>query len=404
MELERIVNLMVKNKGTLNKKDALDMKMFPEDSIKPIFSAAAEKALEQEDLDSASSFLYQGKIWDKMLKLGKKYFSRINKKDREIGKNFLVTLMHHDKLPKNLSIELGNDILRNEEHSRYMAAMAFKAGNALKRAEEVAYELLGEGDFEDGLRFLSITGKDLSNAELQKYANIALENERYEDCLSFHQLVTLDMPIDTAKKVIKGDWGLFDDVIKYMDEMDESFSRQEFAEFGHIFFNNKNYDKSLEIYRRAGNAVTKDEYKVLGEAILSHSERLIEFGSAYDFLSMHNKKDAKKRLLDIANDLQSYKDIREFEKIYGILKMKFPMDLAKKAAKLSEAEGKYDEAAKFYKIIGKNEKVREIGNKFLESDNSFDVRYKAENCFEMIKDKEGLAITKFYAKNIKRYG
>ena len=404
MELERIVNLMMKNYGTLEKRSTIDMSMFPEDSIQPIFSAAAEKALEQGNLGAVSNFLYQGKIWDRMLELGKKYFHSINKEARKSGKHFLEILMCHDKLPEDLAVELGNDILRNDgKHSRYRAVMAFGAGNASKRAEEVAYELLEEGDFEHGLRFLSITKKDLSNAEIQKYADIALKNKKYGDCLDFHQLVTLDMSIDTAREVIKGNWGLFDDVIKYMDEMDDSFSGQEFAEFGDMFFDKKEYNKSLEMYRRAGDAVEKDYYKALGERILA-SEKPTNFDYAYDFLSVHNKKDAKKRLLNIANDLQSYEDITKFKEIYGILKMKLPMDLAEKAAKLSEAKGEHDEAARFYEIIGENEKVREIGHRFLESDDSFDVRYEAENCFKMINDKEGLAITKFYKKNIKQYG
>jgi hypothetical protein len=400
MELERIVNLMVKNHKTLERRNTIDMSMFPEDSVQPIFSAAAEKALEQGNLDAVSNFLYQGKIWDRMLELGKKYFHSTDEENRKTGKGFLEILMCHHKLPKDIAIELGNDILKNDgEYSRYRAVMAFKAGNALKRAEEVAYELLGGGNFEDGFRFLSLAKKDLSDAETRKYANIALKNKRYTDCLAFHQSITLDMSVSTALKLIEGDEKIFDDVIKYMDEMDESFSKQDFMEFGEGFFNKGKYDKSLEMYKRAGDAVEKNYYKTLGERILASEKP--NFHSACDFLSAHNKKDAKKRLLDIANELQVYEDIARFEGIYGILKMKLPADLAEKAAEFSEAKGKYSEAAKFYEVAGKNDKVREMGNRYLESDDSFDVRYNAEQCFEMIKDKEGLAVTKFYKKNIR---
>lgn len=424
VDLEKITDILVKNAqkfGTMNK---IDMSMFSKNKIPEIYNLAATKALEKEDYDAVGTFLYHGNLWNRLLEIGDKFFHSDEKNKKEAGKHFLEILMCHYKLPKDIAVELADDILENDgEHSRYRAVMALRAGKAIDQAEEIGYHFLEEGNFEDGMRFLNLAKKDLSDKEVEKYAKIALEKGRFEDVLKFHQFTTLDMSKDRARTIIKANPNLFDEVFAYMEEMEDSFTPEEIKEFADQFFEAEEYKKALGLYEKAGNLISGDGYIKKGEEIILFTKKIESqrtswspgkvwptLDIAHAYFSKKSPEEAKQRIASYADALLEKDDfarissnISQFGMLYKMLKMKIPVDKALKAAQLSEKKGRYDEAAEFYVAAGKPEEAKRLGNLALNSENSYQQEYGAKACFKLAGDKEGLALYEFIKKNLRRY-
>ncbi|MCG2718953.1 MAG: hypothetical protein L6408_09015 [Nanoarchaeota archaeon] len=282
VDLEKITNILVENSKKLRGMNTIDMSMFPGEKVPEIYNTAATKALEKKDYDAVGTFLFHGKLWDRLLELGDKFFHSEDEKEKEAGKHFLELLMCNHKLPQDIAIELAENILENDgQYSRYIAVRALNAGRASTKAEEVGYQFLEEGNFEDAMQFLSLEEKDLSDEEVEKYAKSALENGRYKDVLAFHQFITLDMPKDRAKTLIESEPRLFDEVFKYMEEMGDPFTPEETKEFADQFFEDCDYQKALEIYEKAGDLISGDDYKIFGEQILSSTKEVESQRSSY---------------------------------------------------------------------------------------------------------------------------
>ena len=423
--LEGIVNVLVERSKEFERKNSIDMSMFPADQISEIYLKAGEETFLRGDFKSAAHYLFFGQNWDKILEFGVSYFHGDSNEEKEVGKDFLRILTAHDKLPKHIAIELAEDMI-SEEHSDYWgAARALNAGGAVIRAEEMAYQLLNEGMIEEGTLFLAVAGKKLSDEDREKYSGIALDKGRFEDAFNFYEGQDLMMPMDKAKSIINGrknDW-LFDKVVKYMDDTKHSFVPRDFREFGDEFFEQGEYYKALGLYKRAGKMIRAKEYRAKGGQILSESTKIESARDSYspgsimssvkiafDYLSQHSVKEAKKRIAQYANNLLEEKDfakvgsnVSQFGKLYEMIKTRIPADKALRAASIAEEKEGYDEAANYYVFAGMKDDAKRMGNMALRSDNSWQRKYGARECFKVAGDKEGIALVGFLDKNTRDY-
>jgi len=421
IDLERIADVFVANKKKFARKNSLDMSMFPKEKVSEIYIKAAERTFQEKDFDSTRHYLFLGRIGDKLLEWGVLLYQSKVEKERKAGKNFLETLVYFDKIPKDIAIELAEDII-SEKHPDYSrAALALYRGGALTKAEELSKKLLNEGIHEGGVKFLATAGKRLSNKERRKYSEIALEKERPEDAFKFYEGRKLSLSKRRAKDIINGtkkEW-LFDDVIKHMDKNKNPFIAQDFKMFGDNFFNKEKYSKALEVYERARDTIQPEEYKTKGEQILSQSKKIESERTSYspdesmpsvkiafDYLSKHNVKEAKRRIVQYADNLLEKEDFAkvgpnfsQFGKLYEMIGMKIPADKALIAAKMAEEKKEYHEAARYYFDAGRKNDVRRMGNFSLKSNDAWKRIRGAEECFELLKNKEDLAIIKFLDKN-----
>ncbi|MEK6845240.1 MAG: hypothetical protein AABY26_00660 [Nanoarchaeota archaeon] len=424
MNLETITNILVENAEQLRRGNSLDMSMFPEAEIPRIYAAAAEGTLRKRDFDSTGHYLFLGKQWGRLLELGVPFFHSRDESEQKAGMHFLEILMGHDKLPEDVAIELADHLLK-QEHSSYTAATALAAGNATKRAGEIADVFFNEGNLEEGMRFFKVTGKKLANDEVTRFAGIALERGRYKDVFELYESQSLSLPKDRAKIIASCDAGgwMFDRVVKYLDKTKKPFSPEEFKELADATFKAGNHDKALEIYERAGKSVSPEDYLNRGEQILDRVKEIESsrsswssvdvwpsISAAYAYLSKGRPKEAKQRIAKYADALLDQPDFanmssnaEEFGKIYTMLNMPLPIDKALKAARLSEEKEKYGEAAKFYAAAGMNDVAKRMGNLALRSDNDWQRKYGSQNAFNAAGDKDGLAVAQFIEKNLRRY-
>ena len=425
MDLERIVNILVDNAEELRHASKIDMSMFPQEQVPIIYAKAAEGTFQKRDFETTGRYLYLGQQWEQLLQWGVYLYHSGSDKEKKAGKNFLEILMCHNKLPEEISIELANDILAHEgEYSRFRAAMALDAGRAVTRAEEVANQFLNEGRYSDGTKFLAVAGKKLSDKQVKKYSEIALEKGMYKDAFEFYEQQKLPIPHNRAKVIAidgKESW-LFNRVVKYMDETQHSFTPKDFKEFGDKFFEEGNQWEALNIYERAGDTIQPQEYKTKGEQILaqsraiestrnawSHGQPLPSIKLAFDYLSRYNLEEAKQRIAKFANNLLEEGDFVRFDHnfsqfgiLYEMIDLPLPVDKALIAAQIAENNKAYDEAAKYYVAAGMKDAARKMGDIAIRSDNNWQKTYGARNCFELAGDEEGLAIISFLEKNTRR--
>jgi len=426
MNLETITTILVDNAKTFIHRTALDMSMFPEAEVPKIYAAAAEGTLKNRDFNATGHYLYLGKQWARLLELGIPFFHSKDEEEQKAGKHFLEILTHHDKLPEATAIELGDYILQHDgEHSRFRAAIALKSGNATQRAEEVAHDFFEEGNFKDGKAFFDVTGKKLTTEEVTRFAEIALQRGRYDDAFKFYESQKLSLPKDVAKAIANSDvrgWA-FDLVVEYMDKTKKTFTAQEFKEFADVIFEAGNHQKALDIYERAGKAVSSDDYKTRGEKILEKARDIESSRSSYSpgvlwptvstafaYLSKNNINEAKRRITQFADSLLDQADFTRigsntdaFAKIYEMVELPIPVDKALKAAHLSEERKDYGEAAKFYAAAGMKDAAKRIGDIALRSDNHWQREYGSKEAFIAAGDEAGFAVALFIEHNLRRF-
>jgi len=426
VDLEKITDMLVEDAKKFRGRDSIDLSMFPEEKATEIYELAAMKALEKKDYEAVRTFLYNGKLWNKILELGKSFFHSDEEVKQKYGKHFLETLVfNQQQLPKNIAIELADHILEHDgEHYRYRAARALNSGKAIERAKEVGFQFFEKGNFEDGMAFLEISKKKLSNEEVKKYAEVAFKNGRYSDVFEFYQLKNLDVPKDRAKILINADqMRLFDKVFDYMEKTKNPFTPEDIKEFADQFFEGRSYEKALDLYKKAGDLISGEDYKQMGHQILSLVTEIESSLTAwtpgivwptvriaYSYLSKKSSKEAKKEiaryadtLLEKENFAKISSNVLQFGMLYEMIEMKIPVDKALKAAHMAEEKEKYDEAAKFYVAAGKPEEAKRMGYLALKSDNDWQRRYGSKKCFEVAGDDEDSALSEFVEKNFDRY-
>ena len=421
--LERIVNVLVDRAEDLRHNNDPDMSMFPKEQVPEIYTKAAERTFQKKDFESTAHYLYLGHNWDKLLELGIPLYHSESEEERKAGKYFLDSLIQHTNIPEDLAVELAEEMISKQVPDYYWAAIALNSGKAVTRAGELANQLLGDGRYDDGIRFLAVAGKKLSDDEREKYSDAALENGKPEDAFKFYSELELPIPYDKAKAMIDGKnrW-LFDTVLKYVNKTGNSFTPQDFREFGDKFFDEENYYTALKVYVNAGRIIKKEEYRVLGEQILSESKRierertswsggvLPSVKIAFDYLSKHSRRKARQRIAQYADNLLEEEDfakfgtnILHFGEIYKMIGVSIPIDTALKAAQIAEKKERYSEAAEYYMVAGMKDDAKRMGNTALQSDNDWQKRYGARDCFQAANDKEGLAIAEFLDKNLRGY-
>lgn len=433
MNLETIVNILVDNAKEFGNRNHLDMSMFPENEVPRIFAAAAEETLRMKDYDSTSHYLYLGKHWARLLELGVPFFHSKDKEEQKFGKQYLEILMYHDKLPKEVAIELADYILKHDgEHSRYRAAKALAAGNAIEKAEQVAYQFFNEGNLEDGESFFQVTGKKLNEVEVERFAGIALEQGNYRKVLELYEAHSIRLPKERAKAIIAGslackirgranfDGYTFDWVMNYMAKAHDPFTQEEFKEIADTVFKAGEHGKALELYGQTGKLISPEEYRVKGEQILSQAKEIEKhrncsngqvwpsLSTAFAYLSKSDFESAKQKLAQYADSLLDQPEITSldsnvsaFNKIYEMIGMPLPICGALKAARYSEGKQQYPEAAKFYAAAGMMDAAKRMGHLALKSKDKFEREYDSKRAFEIAGDKDGIAVAQFLEKNLR---
>lgn len=426
MNLETITTILVEEAETLRKRNTLDLSMFPEADIPKIYAAAAEGTLQKRDFKATGHYLYLGKQWEILLKLGVPFFHSQDEEERKAGRHFLEILAWHDMLPENAAIELADDILEYDgEHSRYLAARVLAAGKARERAKQIAYRFFNEGNPEDGRPFLEVTGKKLTTDEVARFAEIALRHGKHKETFELYKSQSLQIPKDQAKAIAHGDlreW-LLNLVIEYMDKTKNSFTPDEFKELAGGIFAAGDHNEALTLYTRAGKLVSAEDYRTRGEQILSQVKEIESSRSSYSpgivwptvstaftYLFRSDPKKAKQRIAQYADALLDQPDfakissnVEAFGKIYEMLEIPIPVDKALKAARMSEEKGKYGEAAKFYAAAGMNDVAKRMGYLALKSDNGWEREYGSMNAFTVARDNDGQAVVRFIEKNLRTF-
>lgn len=425
MNLETITNILVDNAEAFRNRTP-DMSMFPEAEVAKIYAAAAEGTLRNRDLESTGHYLILGKHWERLLELGVPFFRSRDEKEQEAGKHFLEILVGHNKLPEDIAIELANNILKNDgEYSRYRAAAALKAGDATERAEEVAYDFFNQGNLEDGESFLKVSGKKLTDDEITLFAGAALKQQNYKGTFELYESQSMKLPKDRAKVIANSDIGswLFDRVVEYMSKNKNPFTTEEFKEFADTMFETGNHKQALKVYKKAGRAISSEEYRIRGEQILdqvkeiegnrtgySPGEVWPTVRNAFDYFYKDNKRKAKKRIARYADSLLDQEDfavagsnVEAFAKIYEMVKMNIPVNRALQAARISEEKEKYGLAAKFYAAAGMKDAAKRVGDLALRSDSDYQKEYGSREAFKAAGDKDGLAVAEFIERNLSRF-
>lgn len=429
MNLETITNILVDNAERFMHREP-DMAMFPEKEVPKIYAAAAEGALRKWDFEATERYLFLAKQWARLLELGTSFFHSPDTQEKEAGASFLYTVALHDKLPKDVAVELADHTLeRNEGLATHLVAKVLHAGGATEMAEELAYRFFNQGNFEEGKDFLSASGKRLTADEAEKFAGIALNNGRYDDAFKFYETSSLPLPKDRAKAIASSDIGergifyLFDRVVKYMDETKKPFTAGEFRDFGHAIFNAGHYRQALKMYERAQGLVSPEDYWLMGQNILERSEEIERsrtcgtcghvwptVSQAFDFLSRDSPERAKQRLAKYADALLDQPDfariggsnVQQSLLIYEQIGVPMPVAKALKAAKISEENKSYAEAAKFYAAAGMKESAKRMGLAALNDDEGWQKPYLTQIAFQAAGDEEGLAVASFIGHNLSR--
>ncbi|MBI4141172.1 hypothetical protein HY485_05025, partial [Candidatus Woesearchaeota archaeon] len=194
-----------------------------------------------------------------------------------------------------------------------------------------------------------------------------------------------------------------------------------FKEFGDKLFERQDYDAALELYEKAKDAISSQEYCSKAEQILAASKQIEQnrtswssntvfptVRTAYAYLSIGSPQDAKQRIARYADELLEQEDFAEissntqqFWLIYDMLKMLMPSNKAFKAATKAEADKEYDLAAKFYSTAGMPDCAKRLGMNALKSNNDWQRYYGAVNAFAAAQDEEGTAIAKFINKHLR---
>jgi tetratricopeptide (TPR) repeat protein len=424
VNLEHITNLLAENADVLKKRNSIDLSMFPEEQHGEIYSRAAECTLKKRDFDCTAHYLFLGKQWGRLLELGVPFFRSESEEEKKAGRHFIyIVAHHHHELPEDVAVELADHILEHEgEHSRYLAANALKAGKATERAEEVAKELFKEGNFNDGERFLSASGKKLSQNKAEEYAGIALEKGRHKDAFDFYASHEFVIPKERAKVIaeeVRGHW--FDNVVEYMEARGNPFTGDELKGFADMFFRDGNHHKALQLYKKAGDAVSSTDFKEIGDKILDSSYE-VERGRtsfspgqvfpsvdyAYKFLSEHDPAEAKKRIAKYADALLEEPDFApsgpneiQFGVIYKMLELSVPVDKALKAAQSLEQKGRFDKAAEFYTAAGMPDIAKKMGSAAFAHAEKWHDRFAAKEAYRAAGDEEGIAVSEFLDKNFR---
>ena len=87
--LEKIVKVLVDNASKLRGNSSIDMSMFLEEQVPKIYSLAAEDVLEKKDFESAGSYLFHAKKWDRLLECGDNFYHSEFDEERRAGRHFL---------------------------------------------------------------------------------------------------------------------------------------------------------------------------------------------------------------------------------------------------------------------------------------------------------------------------
>ena len=409
-------------------ENKLDLSIVPDDKKEHVLNLAVEKAKENNDDEATRHILFYLEDWDQLLDMAKEKIANPDPEIHRLGLRNLWPLIHkHQSIPKDSAVELVELELEgkaDEDIKWYNFINPIYLGGAVEKAKEIGDELLSQGNFEYGMRFMQIANYKPTKNELKRFAKVALANDRIQDAISFYQFETAHLTPKQARKILaaarvhenqaKGT-SVVDAVFEYMEEMPVGLTEDDYREQGDLCFTrdfNNNKYQALDYYLKSGDKITPLELKERGLDILAgikHGEEG-SYKLAFKYLGMYDKSYAIQTMENIAR-WEASENPHHVETIYNVTGQVIPEDVALVAAQASIEKGWYGNAAKFYLGLGQKEKVSEMGDaaisaadltKGKEADNS-STFYEAQKCFELIDDKDKLAEIEFLRKNFSKW-